>query len=66
MVNDQDREQLNRAAELLLDVITRHRGEDLRALTLLNEAIHDIRVGTRYLAAFVETPVRHPRRDLVA
>lgn len=56
MVNDQDREQLNRAAELLLDVITRHRGEDLRALTLLNEAIQDIRVGTRYLAAFAETP----------
>lgn len=52
MVSGEDREQLSQAAQLLLDVIERHRGEDLRAVTLLNDAIQDIRVGTRYLAAF--------------
>lgn len=51
MVSRQDREQLSHAAELLREVIARHRGEDLRALTVLNEAIQDIRVGTRYLDA---------------
>jgi hypothetical protein len=52
MVSQRDQEQLDRAAELVRDVIARHRGEDLRAITVLNEAIQDIRVGTRYLRAF--------------
>lgn len=52
MVSDRDREQLDRAAELLIDVIARHRGEDLRAVGILTEAIQQIRVGTRYLRAF--------------
>ena len=58
MVSGQDREQLNQATELLLDVIARHRGGDLRALTVLNGAIQDIRVGTRYLVAFDHAPIR--------
>jgi hypothetical protein len=56
MVSQEDNEQLDRATQLLRDVIARHRGEDLRAVSILTEAIHDIRVGTRYLSAF--TPPR--------
>lgn len=51
MVSQEDREQLDRATELLLEVIARHRGEDLRVVSIFNEAIQDIRVGTRYLGA---------------
>lgn len=58
MVSKQDRDQLDHAAEILLDVIARHRGEDLRALTVLNEAIQDIRVGARYLAACAHPPAQ--------
>lgn len=58
MVSQEDHEQLDRAAELLRDVIARHRGEDLRAITILTEAIHDIRIGVRYLSAFTPPPAR--------
>lgn len=51
MVSDEDREQLARATELLLGVIERHRSEDLRALSVFNAAIQDIRIGARYLGA---------------
>lgn len=51
MVSDEDREQLARATELLLSVIERHRSEDLRALSVFNAAIQDIRIGARYLGA---------------
>lgn len=56
MVSQRDHEELERAAELLLDVIARHRGEDLRALTILSNAVQDIRVGARYLPAFRRMP----------
>lgn len=56
MVSQDDREQLDRAAELLREVIARHRGEDLRAISILTEAIHDIRIGIRYLNAFNPPP----------
>lgn len=59
MVSQEDQEQLERAAELLLDVIARHRGEDLRAVTIFHDAIQDIRIGRRYLAAFVPPAPRH-------
>lgn len=39
MVSQEDQEQLDRAAELLRDVIARHRGEDLRAVAIFTEAI---------------------------
>lgn len=51
MVSDQDQHNLAKATELILDVIARHRGEDLRAVTVVNAAIQDIRVGERYLDA---------------
>jgi hypothetical protein len=51
MVSHKDREHLNQATQLLREVIARHRGEDLRAVTLLTEAIQDIRVSARYLDA---------------
>lgn len=51
MVSQEDQEQLDRAAELLRDVIARHRGEDLRAVAIFTEAIQEIRIGTRYLGA---------------
>jgi hypothetical protein len=52
MLSQADREQLARATEQLLEVIARHRGEDLRAISILTEAIHSIRTGSRYLADF--------------
>lgn len=52
MVSQEDNEQLDRATELLLAVIARHRGEDLRAVAVFNDALQDIRVGLRYLGAF--------------
>lgn len=51
MVSEKDQQQLARAAELLMDVIERHRGEDLRMLSVLSAAIQDIRIGERYLSA---------------
>lgn len=63
MVSQQDREQLERATELLLDVVARHRGEDLRAIAIFNEAIQEIRVAARYLDAF---PEQRPRADRAA
>lgn len=51
MVSDEDHRQLAQATELLMDVIERHRGDDLRMLSLFNAAIQDIRVGERYLGA---------------
>lgn len=51
MVTQEDQEHLNQATQLLRDVIARHRGQDLRAVTILTEAIHDIRIGARYLGA---------------
>lgn len=54
MLSQQDQKQLKDATQLLLDVIARHRGEDLRAVAIVNEAIHDIRVATRYLGACAE------------
>jgi len=59
MVSNEDHEQLDRATQLLQDVIARHRGEDLRAITMLTEAIRDIRVSTRYLSA-TEPPTARP------
>lgn len=53
MVSPEDRSQLERAAQLLRDVISRHRGDDLRAITLLTEAIQDIRVPERLRPAYV-------------
>lgn len=50
-VTTQDREELTRAAALLRDVIARHRGEDLRVISILTDAIQGIHVGTRYLGA---------------
>lgn len=51
MVSEQDHEELSKAAELLTHVIERHRNEDLRALSIFNAALQDIRVGERYLGA---------------
>lgn len=51
MVSHEDQQHLEQATELLRDVIARHRGEDLRVITILNDAIQDIRVSGRYLAA---------------
>lgn len=51
MVSPEDHEQLDRATELLRDVLARHRGEDLRVVALFTEAIQDIRVAARYLGA---------------
>lgn len=51
MVSEQDREELAQAAELLTHVIERHRSEDLRAISVFNAALQDIRVGQRYLDA---------------
>lgn len=56
MVSQEDREQLNHAMQLLHDVIARHRGEDLRVVAILTDAIQDIRVGTRYLGASTPPP----------
>lgn len=53
MMNQEDTTQLDHAAELLNAVIARHRGEDLRAVAIFTEAIREIRIGTRYLEAFV-------------
>lgn len=55
MVSHEDDEQLSRATQLLSEVIARHRGEDLRAISVLGEAIQDIRIGTRYLSAYTST-----------
>lgn len=52
MASQEDYELLARATELLQEVITRHRSEDLRAVSVLIEAIRDIRTGARYLDAF--------------
>jgi hypothetical protein len=52
MMSQEDRELLGRAIELVHEVIARHRDEDLRAVSILVEAVQDIRVGTRYLDAF--------------
>lgn len=49
MMNEQDQRQLNLATELVLDVVARHRGEDLRALMIFSEVVQGIRVATRYL-----------------
>jgi hypothetical protein len=51
MVSEEDHEQLAEATELLNRVIERHRGEDLRVVTLFNAALQDIRVGERYLSS---------------
>lgn len=51
MVSEQDREELAQAAELLTHVMERHRSEDLRAVSIFNAALQDIRVGQRYLDA---------------
>ena len=51
MVSQEDHEQLARAAQLLMDVIERHRHADLRVLSIFNSAIQDIRIGERYLGA---------------
>lgn len=51
MVSELDREELAQAAELLTHVIERHRSEDLRAISVFNAALQDIRVGQRYLDA---------------
>lgn len=51
MVSEQDHEELAKAAELLTQVIERHRTEDLRVLSIFNAALNDIRVGERYLNA---------------
>ncbi|MPY99293.1 MAG: hypothetical protein GEU97_15075 [Actinophytocola sp.] len=51
MVSEQDRAELAQAAELLTHVIERHRSEDLRAVSIFNSALQDIRVGQRYLDA---------------
>lgn len=57
MVSREDTEQLAWATELIRDVIARHRGEDLRAVSIFTEAIQDLRIGMRYLAAGVAPPV---------
>lgn len=49
MVTVEDRCQLALATEMINNVIERHRGEDLRVLSLLTAALQDIRVGARYL-----------------
>ncbi|MDV6011796.1 hypothetical protein [Haloechinothrix sp. LS1_15] len=51
MVSEEDRRELAQAAELLRGVIERHRSEDLRAVSILNAAIQEIRVSERYLDA---------------
>jgi hypothetical protein len=51
MVTSEDHELLARAAELISGVMERHRGEDLRALTIFNSVVHDLRVAERYLGA---------------
>lgn len=58
MVSREDTEQLGQAAELIREVMSRHRGEDLRAVSIFNEAIQDLRVGMRYLAASVSPDLR--------
>ncbi|WP_089302673.1 hypothetical protein [Haloechinothrix alba] len=49
MVSEEDHRQLEQATELVRGVIERHRSEDLRAISVLNSAIQEIRVGERYL-----------------
>jgi hypothetical protein len=49
MVSERDHEDLARAAELLRNVIERHRSEDMRVLSIFSSALQDIRVGERYL-----------------
>lgn len=66
MVNREDQEQLDLATELLLDVIARHRGEDLRAITVFVEAIRDIRVGAHYLAAITKPTGQAARGEPLA
>lgn len=51
MVSEEDHQKLAHATELLMDVIERHRGEDLRMLSIFNSAIQEIRIGERYLGA---------------
>lgn len=46
-----DHEELAAAAEHITHVIERHRGEDLRILSVFNAAIQDLRIGERYLNA---------------
>lgn len=55
MVSHEDQQHLEQATELLRDVIARHRSEDLRVITILNDAIQDIRISARYLAAVSRT-----------
>lgn len=57
MVSHEDRQHLEQATQLLRDVIARHCGEDLRVITILNDAIQDIRISARYLDAAPQ-PVR--------
>ncbi len=51
MVTDEDHRKLTQATELLMEVIERHHGEDLRMLSILTSAIQSIRTGERYLGA---------------
>ncbi|TWE23784.1 hypothetical protein [Prauserella muralis] len=51
MVSAEDRDELREASELIVRVIERHRGEDLRALSIFTSALQELRVGARYLAA---------------
>ncbi len=58
MFSQKDHDMLAQAAQLLADVIARHRDADLRAITILNAAVQDIRVGERYLRAAGPTETR--------
>lgn len=57
MVSEEDHEQLTKATELVRSVIERHRGEDLRAVSLLISAIRDIVVSERYLNSTLGAPL---------
>lgn len=69
MVSAEDHAQLERAAELVLHVMERHRSGDLRVVTIFNSVLQEIKVAERYLRAERCTsqngsPVRDPRATL--
>lgn len=60
MVSAEDHAQLERAAELVLHVMQRHRSGDLRAVTIFHSVLQEIKVAERYLRAERSTPRNGP------
>lgn len=69
MVSAEDHAELERAAELVLHVMQRHRSGDLRAVTIFHSVLQEIKVAERYLRAERSTsqdgsPARDSRSSL--